>query len=112
MWALNSKVTHDPGSAMDLLATKILTMSILGLVSLLTGFIPMLVAKKVNLAQGSRGGTIVSCLSCFGGGVILTTVFTHMLPEVRLVPNNHKYQIICIALNKQKRKITGVVGCW
>jgi len=25
---------------------------------------------------------LVSCLNCFGGGVILTTVLTHMLPEV------------------------------
>jgi len=69
---------------MNLLTTKIVTMSILGLVSLLVGFIPMIVAKKVNLAHGSRGGLVVSCLSCFGGGVILTTALTHMLPEVNL----------------------------
>jgi len=69
---------------MNLLTTKIITMSILGLVSLIVGFIPMLVAKKVNLEKGSRGATVVSCLSCFGGGVILTTALTHMLPEVNL----------------------------
>jgi len=69
---------------MDLLTTKIVTMSILGTVSLLIGFIPMLVAKKVDLSDGSRGGFVVSCLSCFGGGVILTTALTHMLPEVNL----------------------------
>jgi len=69
---------------MNLLWTKIVTMSILGIVSLLVGFIPMLVAKKVNLSEGSRGAFIVSCLNCFGGGVILTTAFTHMLPEVNL----------------------------
>ena len=67
---------------MNLLTTKIVTMSILGLVSLIVGFIPMIVAKKVNLERGSRGATVVSCLSCFGGGVILTTALTHMLPEV------------------------------
>ena len=67
---------------MDLLTTKIVTMSILGLVSLVVGFIPMIVAKKVNLDHGSRGGLVVSCLSSFGGGVILTTALTHMLPEV------------------------------
>merc|ERR1719402_131060 len=44
----------------------------------------MLVAKKVDLSPGKRGGFIVSCLSCFGGGVILTTALTHMLPEVNL----------------------------
>jgi len=69
---------------MNLLWTKIVTMGILGTVSLLAGFLPMLVAKKVDLSEGSRGGLIVSCLSCFGGGVILTTALTHMLPEVNL----------------------------
>lgn len=69
---------------MDLLTTKIVTMTILGGVSLLVGFIPILVAKKVTLSPGSRGGLLVSCLNCFGGGVILTTALTHMLPEVNL----------------------------
>ena len=39
---------------------------------------------QVDLSDGSRGGFVVSCLSCFGGGVILTTALTHMLPEVNL----------------------------
>lgn len=30
---------------------------------------------------------LISALSCFGGGVILTTCFTHMLPEVNLFLN-------------------------
>ena len=38
----------DKDLKMDLLTTKIVTMSILGSVSLLIGFIPMLVAKKVS----------------------------------------------------------------
>jgi len=67
---------------MDLLTTKIVTMAILGGVSLLVGFIPIFLARKVNLSHGSRGGLLVSCLNCFGGGVILTTALTHMLPEV------------------------------
>ena len=39
---------------------------------------------QVDLSDGSKGGFVVSCLSCFGGGVILTTALTHMLPEVNL----------------------------
>ena len=39
---------------------------------------------QVDVSDGSRGGFVVSCLSCFGGGVILTTALTHMLPEVNL----------------------------
>ena len=38
----------------------------------------------MDLSDGSKGGFVVSCLSCFGGGVILTTALTHMLPEVNL----------------------------
>ena len=39
---------HSVNLKMDLLTTKIVTMSILGSVSLLIGFVPMLVAKKVR----------------------------------------------------------------
>ena len=42
------------------------------------------VSGQVNIQPGSRGSVIVSCLNCFGGGVILTTALTHMLPEVNL----------------------------
>ena len=86
---------------MNVLWTKIVSMSVLASVSLIVGFIPMLLVKKVilkpvqhyhnptftqvDLSEGSRGGLIVSCLSCFGGGVILTTALTHMLPEVRKI---------------------------
>jgi len=69
---------------MNLLATKIVAMTILGGLSLIVGFIPMFLAKKVDIKPGSRGSLVVSCLNCFGGGVILTTALTHMLPEVNL----------------------------
>ena len=29
--------------------------------------------------------TLFSCLTCFGGGVILTSCLTHMLPDVNEV---------------------------
>ena len=76
------KLLSDISLKMNLLWTKITTTSILGSLSLITGFIPILVARKVDLSEGSRGGLIVSMLSCFSGGVILTTALTHMLPEV------------------------------
>lgn len=74
---------------MNVLWTKIVSMSVLASVSLIVGFIPMLLVKKVDLSENSRGGFIVSCLSCFGGGVILTTALTHMLPEVNLLLKNN-----------------------
>ena len=48
---------------MDLLTTKIVTMSILGTVSLLIGFIPMLVAKKV--IQRRANPSKVDDVDCF-----------------------------------------------
>ena len=46
--------------------------------------VPSDMLLQVDVSDGSRGGFVVSCLSCFGGGVILTTALTHMLPEVNL----------------------------
>ena len=54
------------------------------LLSLASGNTPSDRLLQVDLSDGSRGGFVVSCLSCFGGGVILTTALTHMLPEVNL----------------------------
>ena len=32
--------------------------------------------------QVATTGSWLSCLACYGGGVILATCFTHMMPEV------------------------------
>ena len=47
---------------MNLLWTKVVTMAILGSVSLLVGFIPMIVAKKVNTKQSKLSGAAHSML--------------------------------------------------
>ena len=36
------------------------------------------------MAQVATTGSWLSCLACYGGGVILATCFTHMMPEVVL----------------------------
>jgi len=70
---------------MEATAAKIVSMFLLGGISLFLGLLPLLL-KKCNLIGQStssrRGKFAVSALSCFGGGVILATCFTHMLPEV------------------------------
>ena len=40
------------------------------------------VAANRRRKRAERGRMFVSCLSCFAGGVILTTCFTHMMPHV------------------------------
>merc|ERR1739848_833250 len=63
------------------------------------GLIPMKLVEKYNLKEISSGNNenkkeknkvmsttfkhiTLTALNCFGAGVILTTCFTHMLPEV------------------------------
>ena len=62
------------------------TMVALGGISLLLGMLPVLLKRCCNIGQSAtpKGQLLISALSCFGGGVILTTCFTHMLPEVNL----------------------------
>ena len=70
---------------MEATAAKIVSMILLGGISLFLGLLPLLL-KKCNVVGQStsnrRGKFVVSAMSCFGGGVILATCFTHMLPEV------------------------------
>ena len=40
------------------------------------------------MAQVATTGSWLSCLACYGGGVILATCFTHMMPEVVTVVLN------------------------
>ena len=69
---------------MELLGTKILTMTLLGGIAIIVGILPIFLRKFCNIGSGNspKGQLFLSALSCFGGGVILTTCFTHMLPEV------------------------------
>ena len=69
---------------MELLGTKVLTMTLLGGIAIIVGILPIFLRKFCNIGSGNspKGQLFLSALSCFGGGVILTTCFTHMLPEV------------------------------
>ena len=67
---------------------KIVSMCILGGISLLLGLLPIKLAEKYNLREDKIGSKVttlrqlvITALNCFGAGVILTTCFGHMLPE-------------------------------
>ena len=80
---------------MEVLTAKIAAMFLLGGLSLLIGLVPLLMRLCCNFGNSPRnltpggkrtkGQIFISALSCFGGGVILTTSFTHMLPEVNFL---------------------------
>lgn len=69
-------------------------MVLLGGVSLLVGLFPLLLKRCCNIGANagvkkSKSQIFISCLACFGGGVILTTCLTHMLPEVNYFLQNN-----------------------
>ena len=76
---------------METIHAKIISMLLLGGISLFLGMLPVLLKRCCNIGQSAtpKGQMLISALSCFGGGVILTTCFTHMLPEVNLFLNLH-----------------------
>ena len=91
----------------DVLIAKISSMLLLGGLSLMFGLFPQLLKrccgfgnrmKKTDSSDEvgsspklvvSKGDVFISCLACFGGGVILTTCLTHMLPEVNFFLQNN-----------------------
>ena len=73
-----------------LLISKIVSMLCLGLVTWVVGVIPLLGVRmgwmsKSETQQSHKTVVILSCLMSFGGGVILTSCLTHMLPDVNTV---------------------------
>ncbi|CAH0548124.1 unnamed protein product [Brassicogethes aeneus] len=68
----------------DLIVAKIVSMSVLGVVSFILGLLPIKLTKLISIksVDGDRN-LLVSLLLCFGGGVLLFTTFIHLQPEVR-----------------------------
>lgn len=71
---------------------KVVTLFLLGVGSILLGFIPLLLKFWIDtspeaLMKRSWKNTLISLLLCFGGGVIMATSLVHILPEVWFTPN-------------------------
>ena len=81
----------------EVLAAKIGSMCILGFCSLFFGLLPIKLVQKFNLLEdkktkgNSKSKLALTALNCFGAGVILTTCFTHMVPDVNGILNE-QYQ--------------------
>lgn len=75
---------------MTIVVAQIFSMVALGLVTWLVGILPLLGVRRGWLLQLESQQTpfmvtLFSCLTMFGGGVILTSCLTHMLPDVNEV---------------------------
>jgi zinc transporter 1/2/3 len=72
---------------MTLLVSKIVSMIGLGFITWIIGVIPILGVNRgwslKILDQSGKKLLLYSMLLCFGGGVILSSCMTHMLPDVR-----------------------------
>ena len=67
---------------MDTLGSKLIAMVVLAIASLFLGLIPIRL-KKYLPQDNTLARVVTSVLLCFGGGVLFSVCFTHILPEVR-----------------------------
>ncbi|KAH9638060.1 hypothetical protein HF086_014921 [Spodoptera exigua] len=64
---------------MDITTARAISMLTLGLGAFFSGMLPACFSE----AARQRHPLLLSCLLCFGGGVLLSTSLVHMLPETR-----------------------------
>jgi solute carrier family 39 (zinc transporter), member 1/2/3 len=69
---------------MEVTTAKAVSMLTLGLGSFIAGVIPACFSEGTR----QRHPLVISCLLCFGGGVLFSTSLVHMLPEAK---ENFKY---------------------
>lgn len=68
---------------MELIGTKVTAMVLLGLLKLGCGLLPIFLVKVLHFKKSSTMDKFMGIILCIGGGVLLSTVFIHMIPEVR-----------------------------
>lgn len=76
---------------MDTITAKAISMAVLGLGSFIVGMIPACISQSAR----QRHPLLISCLLCFGGGVLLSTSLLHMLPEAREKLPNYTELLLC-----------------
>lgn len=64
----------------------------LGIGSFLTGMLPAFFSERAR----QRHPLLISCLLCFGAGVLLSTSLVHMLPETREKLPEYSELVLCI----------------
>uniref|UniRef100_A0AAR5P530 Uncharacterized protein n=2 Tax=Dendroctonus ponderosae TaxID=77166 RepID=A0AAR5P530_DENPD len=81
---------------MDLPQSKLFALTALGMSSILVGLLPGCFTKQSR----TQWPLFLSCLLCFGGGVLLCTSLAHILPEAReaAAANYKKYTELIFCL--------------
>jgi len=65
---------------MDLTGTKVTALLIMLVLTLISGYLPLKLRKFIT--NTSKADTYLSATICFGAGVLMATVFLHLIPEV------------------------------
>lgn len=82
---------HSEGAENDtegVVLAKGVAMAVLFCASMICGIAPLLISKKFNLVSAEDASNlkstnrIVMTLLSFGGGVLLSTTFMHLIPEI------------------------------
>ncbi|XP_041980693.1 zinc transporter ZIP3 [Aricia agestis] len=77
---------------MEVSTAKAISMLALGLGSFVTGMAPAFVSEESR----RRHPLLISCLLCFGAGVLLSTSLLHMLPEARENLPEYSELLLCV----------------
>ncbi|XP_013195697.1 zinc transporter ZIP3 [Amyelois transitella] len=77
---------------MEVSTAKAIAMLTLGLGSFVTGMLPACFSETTR----QRHPLFISCLLCFGAGVLLATSLTHMLPEAREDLPDYSELLLCV----------------
>jgi len=67
----------------ELNTVKVIVLILLALIKLGSGLLPVLLDKVLQVKKVKWLEKFMSGMLCVGGGVLLSTVFVHMIPEVR-----------------------------
>lgn len=105
---------HAEDDTEGVVLAKGVSMIVLFCASMICGLAPLLLAKKFNWLSAEDAGNlkttnrIVMTLLSFGGGVLLSTTFMHLLPEVQ---ENVEYLQRIGALNEFDFSLTPLLTC-
>ncbi|XP_047506019.1 zinc transporter ZIP3 [Pieris napi] len=77
---------------MKVSTAKVISMLALGLGSFCAGMAPLCISERSR----QRHPLLISCLLCFGGGVLLSTSLTHILPESREILGKYSELGFCV----------------
>ncbi|KAL4715986.1 hypothetical protein ACJJTC_013286 [Scirpophaga incertulas] len=82
-------VRNDADDTDGVILAKGVSMAVLFCASMICGLAPLLISRRLNLVSAKEASTlkntnrVVMTLLSFGGGVLLSTTFLHLMPEIQ-----------------------------